>query len=423
MNARLRLLVGTGLVLLFAVAAAACGGGGADEPELAPNAAKAALTTPSNSPTLDAPNTPVPATATAVPAIAPLTGDEKLAPELQRVTGWINSEPFSLKGQRGQVVLVDFWTYTCINCIRTLPYLRSWHEKYADKGLVILGVHTPEFEFEKLRENVIEAMGKLGVKYPVAQDNDYGTWGAFNNRFWPAKYLIDKDGYIRYTHFGEGAYQETEQVIRELLAETGTDLGDVSPETRPAPEVDPSSMSSDPSKSRTRELYAGYDRNYGALLSGSPPYVLHEEYFEKQNIENEYKDPGEHRNHFIYLQGLWRNESESLVHSRETEEYEDYIAVLFYGTSVNAVMAPEDSEPFTVRLTIDGAPLKTEQAGDDVMYDEEGHSYVFVDEPRMYRLVDMPVFGGHELRLSSNSRGMALFAFTFGSYEGGEPEA
>ena len=225
MNARLGPLIGLGLFTLLAVAAAACGGGGADEPELAPTVAKAALPTPSDSPTPEATNTPEPATATAVPAIDPRTGDEELAPELQRISSWINSEPFTLESQRGQVVLVDFWTYTCINCIRTFPYLRSWHKKYADKGLVILGVHTPEFEFEKLRENVIEAMGKFGIEYPVAQDNDYGTWGAFNNRFWPAKYLIDKDGYIRYTHFGEGAYQETEQVIRELLAETGADLG------------------------------------------------------------------------------------------------------------------------------------------------------------------------------------------------------
>ena len=226
MNGRHRLLLGMGLFLLLAVAAAACGGGADEgEPALPATRAPAAAT---DSPAPEATNTPVPATATAVPVVAARTGDEELAPELRAVRGWINSKPFTIESQRGNVVLVDFWTYTCINCIRTLPYLRSWHEKYADKGLVILGVHTPEFEFEKIRQNVIEAVRDFGIKYAVAQDNDYGTWRAFDNKFWPAKYLIDKDGYIRYTHFGEGAYEETEQVIRDLLSETGVDLGDVS---------------------------------------------------------------------------------------------------------------------------------------------------------------------------------------------------
>ena len=427
MKGRHRLLAGMGLFLLLAVAAAACGGG-ADKQEPAVPAARAPLAAATETAVPVAAErtsaeTPVPATATAVPAVAERTGDEELAPELRAVRGWINSEPFTLEGQRGNVVLVDFWTYTCINCIRTLPYLRSWHEKYADKGLVILGVHTPEFEFEKIRQNVIEAVRDFGIKYAVAQDNDYGTWRAFDNKFWPAKYLIDKDGYIRYTHFGEGAYEETEQVIRELLSETGADLGDVSSDTRPEPVIDPNSRTSDPAKTRTRELYAGYERNYGALLSGSPPYVLHEEYFQKQNVELEYKDPGEYRNHFLYLQGLWRNGAEGVVHARETEGYEDYIAIMFYGTSVNAVMSPEESKPLIVRLTIDGAPLGPEQAGEDVMYDDDGNSYVIVDEARMYRLVNMAEFEGHQLRLSSNSQGMALFAFTFGSYQGGEPEA
>ena len=138
-------------------------------------------------------------------------GNELLAPELTQVFSWINSEPLTLEGLRGDVVLIDFWTYTCINCIRTLPYLKDWHDKYADLGLTIIGVHTPEFEFEKKKENVIDAVAEYGLEYPVVQDNDFGTWRAFENRYWPAKYLIDKDGYIRYSHFGEGAYQETEE--------------------------------------------------------------------------------------------------------------------------------------------------------------------------------------------------------------------
>ena len=147
------------------------------------------------------------------------TGDEMLAPELTGITGWINSEPVTLESLRGKVVLVNFWTFACINCQRTLPYVKEWHRKYADEGLVILGVHTPEFRFEKDRDNVVEAVQGYGLEYAIAQDNDKKTWRAYGNRWWPAKYLIDKDGYIRDYHKGEGQYQRTDQKIRELLAE------------------------------------------------------------------------------------------------------------------------------------------------------------------------------------------------------------
>ena len=146
-------------------------------------------------------------------------GDEMLAPELTGLASWINSEPVTLESLRGKVVLVNFWTYACINCQRTLPYVKEWHRKYADEGLVILGIHTPEFGFEKVRDNVIQAVEDWGLEYAVAQDNDKKTWRAYMNRWWPAKYLIDKDGYIRDFHKGEGQYQQTEQKIRELLAE------------------------------------------------------------------------------------------------------------------------------------------------------------------------------------------------------------
>lgn len=146
-----------------------------------------------------------------------------LAPEFIAGGDWFNtaSQGLTLQGLRGKVVLVDFWTYTCINCIRTLPYLKSWHEKYAKQGLVIIGVHTPEFAFEKLSSNVEKAVKDFGITYPVLQDNDYATWSAYDNHYWPAHYLIDKDGNIRDTHFGEGGYDETETMIQTLLRETG----------------------------------------------------------------------------------------------------------------------------------------------------------------------------------------------------------
>ena len=143
------------------------------------------------------------------------------APEFQGTQEWINSEPLTMDALRGNVVLIDFWTYTCVNCIRTLPFLREWHDRYSDEGLVIVGVHTPEFEFEKIYQNVVDATVEEGVAWPVVQDNDFRVWRSYSNRYWPAKYLIDQTGVIRYTHFGEGKYGETEEMIRKLLTEAG----------------------------------------------------------------------------------------------------------------------------------------------------------------------------------------------------------
>ena len=345
------------------------------------------------------------------------------APEFSNVTSWINTEPFTLADQRGKVVLIDFWTYTCINCIRTLPYIKSWHAKYADSGLVIVGVHAPEFEFEKDRQNVIDSMEKFGLEYAVLQDNDFGTWRNYNNRYWPAKYLIDKDGFIRYSHFGEGAYQETEDLIRVLLEDAGADLSGISRESAPEPVRDSAANDVDPAMRQTRELYAGFERNFNALQSQTvPPYILHPEYYEEVNVEVLYNDPGDHRNQFLYLHGLWRNEHERIVHARSTEGYDDYVALKFFGTSVNVVLGLESEDPYTVRVTLDDQPVTATQAGVDVMFGTDGDSYVLVDESRMYNLINFPEYGGSELKLSSESGDFALFAFTFGAYEGGEPQ-
>lgn len=139
------------------------------------------------------------------------------APEFSGIEKWLNSNPLTVAGLRGQVVLVDFWTYSCINCIRTLPYITGWYEKYKDRGFVVVGVHTPEFAFEKDTENVKTALRRHKINYPVAQDNDYATWNAYDNHYWPAHYLIDQNGQIVYVHFGEGKYQETEAAIQQLL--------------------------------------------------------------------------------------------------------------------------------------------------------------------------------------------------------------
>ncbi len=319
-----------------------------------------------------------------------------------------------MEALRGQVVLIDFWTYTCVNCVRTLPYLKEWHAKYADKGLTIVGVHTPEFEFEKITENVIRGAQEYGVGWPIAQDNDFKTWRNYDNRLWPSKYLIDPDGIVRYRRFGEGAYLKTEEWIRALLEENGAELSDIEIGANVRPAKDPSWNSGDPEMKQTREIYGGFRRN-------SRPqglYIAHPEYYEGQDRTLSYVDPGEHLNQYMYLQGLWTNGYESIRHARETEDYEDYIALKFAATTVNAVIDLEEADPFDVRVTINGRPLSEEEAGPDVVI-ADGHSFFTVTEPRMYEVVALPEYGIHELTLSSNSDDFALFAFTFGSYERG----
>ena len=344
------------------------------------------------------------------------TGGEKLAPELVGISSWINSEPFTLESQRGKVVLLDIWTYTCINCIRTFPYLKAWHEKYSDEGLVIIGVHSPEFEFEKEYENVAAAAKEFGLEYPIVQDNDFEMFDALENRFWPAKYLVDKDGYIRYSHFGEGEYLETEEKIRELLMETGAAVSQIATDHTAEPEIDPAARQRDRARALTRELYAGYERNYGAIRVRRQPYVRHEEFYRQEDVAAAYEDPGDHENQYIYLHGLWRNGPESLTHARDTAAFEDYMAIKFFATTVNVVMSTESGTPYEVRVTMDGRPLDSVEAGADVKFDDGGNSYILVDRPDMYRLVKLSEFSGHELKLSSNSSDFSVFAFTFGAY-------
>ena len=342
------------------------------------------------------------------PPVEETFGERPMAPELVGITGWINTEPFTMEDLRGKVVLVDFWTYTCVNCIRTFPFLRDWNQKYADHGLVIVGVHAPEFEFEKVKENVEEASIKHELGWPIAQDNDFDTWRAYSNRAWPSKYLIDKDGLVRYAHVGEGAYNTTEQKIQELLFETGACTSHIPVGSVTRPNLDPQAGSG----GQTRELYAGRDRNRGNL-----PYIANQEYFEAPpDTPILYNDPGGHMNHRLYLHGLWENGAESVTHARVTENLEDYVAINFLGTTVNTVLDFDGGEPFKVYVTLAGEPIPQDFSGADIQWDEDGKAYFMVDEPRMYRVVELPSYGGTELQLSSNSDRFSLFTFTFGSY-------
>jgi thiol-disulfide isomerase/thioredoxin len=342
-----------------------------------------------------------------------------LAPEFSGIDAWINGEPLTMEELRGRVVLIDFWTYTCINCIRTFPFLKQWHARYADDGLVIVGVHTPEFDFEKVYDNVVEATLNDALVWPMAQDNDYVTWRRYSNRFWPAKYLIDKDGVVRYTHFGEGGYAETEEVIRELLAEADATFLD---ENLPLPEdqtLDPAYLITRNAEV-TRELYGGYERGVGDLLYGRGGYVRQMEYFENKDQVFDFSISGELEPHNVYFQGPWRVGPESSTHGRTTESFEDYLTLVYSATSVNAVLTSESGEPYKVRITVNDEYLTEENKGSDVTIGDDGESYLWVTSPTLYNVISNPSYISREtLKMSSNSPDFGLFAFTFGVYDTG----
>ncbi len=298
------------------------------------------------------------------------------APELQGLTGWINSDPLTMNDLKGKVVIVDFWTYSCINCIRTLPYLRDLHEKYADMGLVILGVHAPEFAFEKLPENVQRAAQDYELLYPIAQDNDFATWRAYSNRYWPAKYLIDKDGKVRYTHFGEGAYEETEQVVRFLLSE-GNEEAMTMPETFSAGvEVDFSSIG-------TPEIYVGAKRQD---KFGSGQYEV--------GVETVFERPEEVEDNTFYLTGTWIIEEEHA----ELVSGEGSIIIRYDAPGANIVL--ERAEEVEASVLLDG-----ELTGMQAIQDADLYAFARTEDGE-----------AHTLEVSvEKGAGLKAYAFTFGN--------
>ena len=289
------------------------------------------------------------------------------APEIKGIKAWINSEPLTIEEFRGKVVLVDFWTYSCVNCIRTFPYLREWNAKYADDGLVIIGVHSPEFEFEKDYSNVLRATQDNGITWPVAQDNDFETWQNYSNRFWPAKYLIDKEGVIRYTHFGEGAYDETEKQIRDLLIDAGADLSDSSVES-PSGQVVDQSFIQLPRTSVTRELYAGF------VLAELREYVRQKDFFKNTGSVVELQSPEDHKSGVIYFDGSWVVWPEHTRHVRDTTGYEDVLSLVYSARSLNVVLGSDSGDPYTVRVMLNGEFLTEENKGEDVTISPTGES-------------------------------------------------
>jgi len=287
-----------------------------------------------------------------------------IAPELVGLENWINSQPIaSMEELKGKVVLIDFWTYSCINCIRTLPYLQSWHEKYADDGLVIIGVHAPEFQFEKKIENVQKAAEDFGLTYPIVQDNDFALWKAYKNRYWPAKYLIDQRGAVRYTHFGEGEYDETEENIITLL-ETEVELGSVQ------------AQSVDFNQIKTPETYIGLNRRAHFI----------------ENPEAELSN------------GEWSlNENWEVNEERAmSTEAGANIRMKFNAAKANLVIGGAG----TATVLVEGQKLNSKDVKEGVLE---------INGERLYEVANFEMeYGEHEIEIIFDQAGIEIFAWTFG---------
>jgi thiol-disulfide isomerase/thioredoxin len=324
-----------------------------------------------------------------IAASVPAAG--QAAPDFAGISDWENSPPLTLAGLRGKVVLVDFWTYSCINCQRTFPYLRDWWHKYRDQGLVIVGVHSPEFEFEKNVPNIRAAIREYGVEWPVAVDSAMTTWNAYQNQYWPAEYLVDKDGNVRY---------RTEAAIRQRLADAGHPVDGV-----PGSRIDPG-LTVD-AQLQSHELYAAAGRGFSA----NP---------EHPGQAFAYTDPGadgtdgHRRNNFIYWQGTWTIGQEFAEYTGASPPAPGYFAIEYQARNVYMVAASASGSR-RAYVTLDGVDVARADAGAAIQYDGQGHSYVDVDRSDLFALVKRADFTRHVLRISPVDPGFRLFTFTFGS--------
>ena len=313
------------------------------------------------------------------------------APDLVGIAGYINTTPEELQTKiKDKVVLYDFWTYSCINCIRTFPYLKAWNDKYADKGLLIIGVHSPEFEFEKDLSNVKMAAQKYGLTYPIVLDSDHMTWDAFSNRYWPAEYITDDLGHIRHTHFGEGEYDQTEKVIQQLLDQRAKRLGLNTTADQSLVNLQAHEFSYD----QTPELYFGYD------FADGRNYFGNSEGFQPEKIVS-YTIPSDLQKDHFYLSGQWQNLHDSMKLSSDNGK----IVLPYTAQDVHIVASGADT---TIQILLDGKPVSSDDAGQDTQ-----NSASIISEHRLYNIIASKQSGSHILTITSHP-GFEIYTFTFG---------
>ena len=315
-------------------------------------------------------------------------------PSFEGATGWLNSEPLTPEDLRGRVVVVDFWTYTCVNWLRTLPYLRAWAAKYQDDGLTVIGVHTPEFSFERNIDNVIAQSRTLGVEYPIALDSDYAVWRAFANHFWPALYIADEQGRIRFHHFGEGEYPMTEMVIQQLLLDAGADGID-----QDLVMVEPAGLevAAEWQTLRSPETYVGYNQSTGFAQEDVAA-------FDEPCV---YAPPGQLPLNSWALSGNWTVAG----HAAVLNERGGRIAFQFHARDLNLVMGPSSrGASIAFRVFLDGQRAK-DAHGTDVDPDGTG----VVTEQRTYQLIRQPgAIADRLFEVEFSDAGVEAYCFTFG---------
>ena len=315
-------------------------------------------------------------------------------PSFGGATGWLNSLPLTPDGLRGKVVVIDFWTYTCINWLRQLPYVRAWARKYAGHGLVMIGVHTPEFGFEHNQDNVRRAVNDMQVDYPVAIDSQYEVWRAFDNRYWPALYFADAQGQVRHHHFGEGEYQQSEMIIQQLLADAGS--GGVG-EDLVSPGAGGIEAAADWDSLRTPETYTGYERTENFVSAGGVvPGRAHV-----------YSAPASLRLNHWALSGEWTMGAEACA----LNTADGQVACRFHARDLHMVMGPSAAgAPVRFRVLLDGQPPGTAQGAD---VDAQGLGTA--TEHRLYQLIRQPApVTERTFQITFLDPGIEAYAFTFG---------
>jgi thiol-disulfide isomerase/thioredoxin len=313
---------------------------------------------------------------------------------LEGATGWINSTPLTAKQLKGKVVLVDFWTYSCINCLRSLPYMRAWADKYKDSGLVVIGVHTPEFDFEKEQPKVQKAVQKFGITYPIALDSNRAIWDAFHNQYWPAHYFIDAKGKVRFEHFGEGNYDQSEHWIQELLQERDGKPMPVSAISIQAQGVE---AAPDMGDVRSPETYIGYAR---AKHFASPGGI-------ERDRERTYAAPTQLRLNEWGLDGNWVDHAQVAV----LKSASGMIVFHFHARDLHLVLgSAADGKPVRFRVTIDG-----QAPGDNHGVDTDAQGNGIVTDHRLYQLVRQKgAIASHLFVIEFEDPGVQAFSFTFG---------
>ena len=315
-------------------------------------------------------------------------------PRIDGATAWLNSKPLTLEALHGKVVLVDFWTYSCINCLRSLPYVKAWYDKYKDHGLVIVGVHSPEFAFEKNAANVGRAVVDLGVRYPVALDTDFAIWRSFGNHYWPAHFYVDAQGNIRGHHYGEGEYPESEQALRTLLIEAGNT--DLPPAGMDASTVAGIQAAADTAHDQSPETYIGYRR---AAKFGSPGGLV-------KDTAHDYELPIDLQRNQWALAGQWTVDPEKAVLNAAPGE----VVYKFYARDLHLVLGPGSGKPVRFRVQLDGADPGANHGVDT---DADGRGVI--DGQRLYQLIRQSgSIGEHLFSIEFLDDGVQAYSFTFG---------